>query len=214
MKEEDLYKPVAEFIRKEFECFTVAIKKGISLGMIDVVGIRYVMGDFGGEAEVIGVEVKPEGATFLKAIGQAHGYSVMVDRSYLAIQKRFGHTLSQTEKDIAAQLGVGLIEVGKGRNCRVIVSSPRHLPIRAHKLSLIKKMGYVECIICGKIFEKKALRSNRDRSNITHAVRDKKAFRYWLMTLAEQRFTKIRKYIHDQRYICIDCIDAFGGFAK
>lgn len=214
MKEEDLYKPVADFIRREFDCFVVGVKKGISLGTIDVVGIRYVMGDFGGEAEVIGVEVKPEGATFLKAIGQALGYSVMTDRCYLAVQKKYGRHASQTEKDVAAQLGVGLIEVGKQRNCRVVVSSPRQQPMRAHKLSLVNKLGYVECVVCGCLFEPKSVRSSRDRSNITDAVREKKPFRYWLMALAEQRGDARRKYVYDRRHICMDCIAALGGFSK
>jgi hypothetical protein len=58
MKEKDLYEPVANFIKNEFNCFYVGIEKGTKLGIIDVVGLRHVMGDYGGSTEVIAVEVK------------------------------------------------------------------------------------------------------------------------------------------------------------
>jgi hypothetical protein len=71
LKEEDLYSPVADFVRKEFNCFFVGIKKGTELGTIDIVGLRYVMGDIGGSSEVISVEVKPEEMAFLKCEGKS-----------------------------------------------------------------------------------------------------------------------------------------------
>jgi hypothetical protein len=214
MKEEDLYKPVADFIEREFNCFYLDMKKGIELGTVDVVGLRYVMGDYGGSTEVIAVEVKPEEMTFLKCAGQAHAYSVMADRCYLAIQKRYGRTLTQNQRDVAAQLQIGLIEIGKGKRCRVVVSSPEQRPIRAHKLELIGKCGFVECVICGSLFEDKAMRSMRERSNITHAIRDEKGFRYWLMDLYERRGLDDRKYVYDRRHICRDCVQIFSGFWK
>lgn len=211
MKEEDLYKPVASFIEREFKCFYVDIKKGIKLGTIDVVGLRYVMGDYGGSTEVIAVEVKPEKMTFLKCAGQAHAYSVMADRCYLAIRKPYGRMLTQDQKDVAAQLQLGLIEIGKRNECRIIVSSPEQHPIHAHRLELIGKCGFVECVICGSFFEAKDMRSLRERSNITHAVRDDKNFRYWLHNLHEQRGRKDRKLVYDRRHICRDCVQVFSG---
>ena len=214
MNEETLYKPVADFVKREFNCFYVGIKKGIDLGTIDVVGLRYVMGDYGGSTEVIAVEVKPEEMTFLKCAGQAHAYSVMADRCYLAIQKPYGRTVTQEQKDVAAQLQLGLIEIGKRKKCRVVVSSPEQHPIRAHRLALIKRCGLVECVICGCLFEAKAMRSLREHSNITHAIRDGKSFRYWLMDLYDKRRGDDRKYVHDKRHICRDCVQIFSGLLK
>jgi hypothetical protein len=214
MKEEDLYKPVADFAKEEFNCFYVGIKKGNELGTIDVVGLRYVMGDVGGTNEVISIEVKPEKMTFLKCAGQAHAYSIMADRCYLAVHKRYGRNLTQGQKDIAAQLQLGLIEIGTGKKCRVIVSSPEQHPMRMHRLSLIDKCGYVECVICGNLFEIKGIRSLRKRSNITHAIRDEKGFRYWLENLNEKKNDDSRKLIYDRRHICPDCVQVFSGLSE
>jgi hypothetical protein len=211
MIEQSLYKPVAQFIEKEFGCFAIDTTKGTQYGSIDVVGLRYVMGDYGGAAEVVGVEVKPESATFLKSIGQARAYSVMADRCYLAVHKPYRRKFSQEELDIAAQLNVGLIEIGKGKSCRVVVSSPKHEPIRAHKLALIKKLGFVECVLCGSLFRDQGLRSQRERSSIRNAIVEKKAFRYWLFKLASQRGSNKKKYIYDRRHICEDCVHALSG---
>jgi hypothetical protein len=213
MPESSLYKPVARFIETEFDCFAVGMKKGTEYGTVDVVGLRYSMGYHGGSAEILAVEVKPEDATFLQALGQARAYSVMADRCYLALHKPYGHRISQEEIDMAAQLGVGLIEIGRGKSCRILVSPPRHQPIRAHWLALVNKMGYVECVICGALFPEKEMRSQRERSSIRNAVKDEKAFRYWLADLAERRGQDWRRYIYDRRHICSDCVQAFKGLA-
>ena len=214
MKEEDLYPSVADFVEKEFNCFYVGIKKGTELGTIDIVGLRYVMGDIGGSSEVISVEVKPEEMTFLKCAGQAHAYSVMADRCYLAVHKRYGRNLTQEQKDVAAQLQLGLIEIGKRKKCKVIVSSPEQRPMRKHRLSLINKCGYVECVICGILFGNKGMRSLRERSNITHAIRDEKGFRYWLYNLQEKKNRDSRRYVYDRRHICPDCVQIFSGLTR
>jgi hypothetical protein len=211
MREADLYEPVANFIKSEFNCFYVGTLKGTKLGTIDVVGLRYVMGDYGGSTEVIAIEVKPEKMVFLKSAGQAHAYSVMADRCYLAILKPYGRPLTQDQKDLAAQLQLGLIVIGKQRECHIVVSSPEQHPIHSHRLELIGKCGFVQCVICGSFFESKNMRTLRERSNISHAIRDEKNFQYWLHNLYEQRGRKDRKYIYDRRYICKDCVQAFSG---
>jgi hypothetical protein len=213
MAEKRLYKPVAEFVKREFNCFAVATTRGTQYGSIDVVGLRYVMGYYGGTAEVVAVEVKPERATVLKALGQATAYSVMADRCYLALHRPYGRRIGQDLVDIAAQLNVGLIEIGKRKRCRVLVSSPKREPIRSHKLALVKALGYVECVICGTLFEAKGMRSQRERSSIRNAIWEGKPFRYWLSDLAEQRGAARRDYVYDRRLICADCVYAFSGLA-
>jgi len=211
MAEKDLYKPVAAFIKREFNCFAVKTTTGTRHGSIDVVGLRDLIGDLGGGTEVIAVEVKPEKSTLLKSLGQAYAYSVMADRCYLAIHKPYRRRVSQEEIDMAAQLNVGLIQIGTRKTCRVLVSSPRQEPLRSHRLALIRKVGYVECVVCGTLFPNTGLRSQRDRSSIRHAIVEEKAFRYWLFELAERRGADKRRYIYDSRYICPDCVQAFRG---
>jgi len=211
MIEKRLYKPVAEFVRKEFNCFTVSTTTGTMYGNIDVLGLRHVMGSFGGTTEVIAVEVKPENSTFLKSLGQAHAYSIMADRCYLAIHKPYGRKISQEIIDMAAQLKVGLIEIGKQKSCKVLVSSPLQEPILHHKLSLVAKMGYVQCILCGSTFKDESVKSQGERSTIGKAIEEEKAFRYWLFDLAKQRGSDNKKYIYDRRHVCADCVQAFRG---
>jgi hypothetical protein len=213
MSEHRLYKTVARFVESEFGCFAVQTTKGTSYGSIDVLGLRYNVGDLGGTSEVVAVEVKPENATFLKSLGQAVAYTVMADRCYLALHKPYHRTTLQEQREMAAQLRVGLIEIGARKQCRVVVSSPRHQPIRSHKLSLINRLGYVECVICGTLFPRKAgMRSQRDRSGLAHAIRDGKPLRYWLRELNQQREGD-RAYIHDRRYLCKDCVNVFSSLA-
>lgn len=107
MLEHELYPVVARFLKTELRCITVALTTGPRYGSIDVVGLRYLKGRYGGSAELLAVEVKLRHAVFLKSLGQALGYSLMADRSYLAIHRPTGVT--EPEAEMAAQLNVGLI---------------------------------------------------------------------------------------------------------
>lgn len=78
---------VRKFIATEFDCFYTATQKGGKAGIIDVLGIRNSIGDFGGHSELISMEVKPEKNTFLKSLGQAYAYSIMAEHCYLAVYK-------------------------------------------------------------------------------------------------------------------------------
>ena len=210
MKERDLYEPVRKFIEKEFNCFHTGIEKGTKDGKIDVVGLRNTVGDFGGHTDVISVEVKPEKNTYLKALGQAYAYSIMADRCYLAIHKPYNKEFSQEEKDQASKLNVGLIKIGAHKECSIVISSPIQSPILSHKLSLINKLGYAQCIMCNTLFLNKGIRSQKDRSSILNAIEEKKPFRYWLWSLSKQREEE-RDYVYDRRHICADCVQVFSG---
>jgi len=210
MKERDLYEPVRLFIEEEFNCFHTGIEKGTKDGKIDVIGLRNTVGDLGGHTDVISVEVKPEKNTFLKSLGQAYAYSIMADRCYLAIHKPYKKDFTQDEKDQASKLGVGLIKIGAKKVCNIVISSPIQSPLLAHKLSLINKLGYVQCVMCNTLFEKSGMRNQREKSSIVNAIKDKKSFRYWLGGLSDQKEEE-RDYIYDRRHICPDCVQAFSG---
>ena len=212
MKEKELYKPVSDFIKKEWDCFSVYITKGpaSSIGIIDVIGIRYVMGNYGGHSEIIAVEVKPENATFLKSAGQAYAYSVMADRCYLAVHKP-KRPFSNVEMDLINKLGLGLIQIDEKNKCSITVSAPLHEPLRSHRLDLLWGLGLVECVICKSLFKNDEMaKSDSKKNTIAYAIDEKKPFRYWLYNLAETRNDN-RPYIYDKRHICSDCVQAFSA---
>lgn len=213
MAEHNLYKAVAKFVRDEFECFDVKTTRGTTYGTIDVIGMRYNVGHLGGTSEIVAVEVKPRNSTFLKSLGQARAYSVMADRCYLAIHTPYNWKTRQEERELAAQLQVGLIEIGAKRICRVVVSSPQHRPIRAHKLSLLMQLGYYECILCSTLIPRsEGRRYESPKSGLVRAIRDRKSFGYWLFDLDKQRQGKT-KLVRDRRFLCRDCVQGFSSLA-
>ncbi|HEU4390511.1 MAG TPA: hypothetical protein VFV34_22095, partial [Blastocatellia bacterium] len=123
--ERNTYPIVKDFLKEKFDCFHVAGPTGTKYGAIDVVGIRQSAGRYGGNAEVIAIEVKDSGSRFLNSAGQALGYSVMADRCYLALAGPMGDS-APLESEFAAQLSIGLIRVGPGHTCEIILSSPQH----------------------------------------------------------------------------------------
>lgn len=213
MKESDLYKPVEAFVKTEFNCFHTAINRGTKAGKIDVIGIRNTLSDFGGHTDIIAVEVKPKGATFLKSLGQAYAYSVMTDRCYLAIHKPRDTEFSQEEKDLAERLGVGLIKIGAYKECKIETSSALHTPLIAHKLALLYKIGYSQCSICQSVFKSDGnIAKQKGSVTIQKAITNTTSFQYWLSGLYDQKNDN-RDYVYDKRFFCEDCVQAFKGLA-
>jgi len=207
MRESRLYKPVAEFIRTKFGCFEVFKTTGTIYGKIDVVGLRYSMGRRGGSAEVIAVEVKRGIPGLLKALGQAVGYSVMADRCYLAVYDPSGGKIGQTERELAAQLNLGLISIGPAMKPEVLLSSPQHTPLKSHRLALLRSLGFIECVLCESFWPATNMVLQGKRATILKALQAGKGFRYSLPTLTKQR----QADSPDLRYLCGDCVAAFSG---
>jgi len=213
MKEKSLYEHVRNFIESEFSCFHTSIEKGTQWGKIDVVGLRRSIGYLGGHTEVISVEVKPKKYNFLKSIGQAYSYSVMADLCFLAVHKPYDKDFTQEEKDIALKLGVGLIKIGSHYSCNIISSSPMNSPLPSYRLSLINKLGFVQCMICKTFFQSEDLINQKERKIIATAIQERKPLCYWLDNLAHQKNDN-KKYIRDRRHICADCIQVFAGLLE
>ena len=53
----------------------------------------------------------------------------------------------------------------------------------------------------------------RERSNITHAIREQKSLRFWMMTLNKQR-ADARRCVYDRRHLCKDCVQVFAALLK
>jgi len=110
-------------------------------------GIRDVGGRFCGDIEVITIEVKTSRYNFAKSLGQALGYSLFAHKCYLAILLRYSERYSPEEKEMASQLGFGLIEIRTGKCTEILTSAP-HRPINTLLLRALDSVDYGKCSIC------------------------------------------------------------------
>jgi uncharacterized protein DUF5655 len=149
-REENYYERVANYLgdeNKGMGCFATAQKKGNQgLGIADVIGVRHVGGHRSNAFEVIVVEVKLSKRPFGKKVGQALGYSLFAHRCYLAVPDEF----DLVQRQFAAQLGVGLMEM-HGSRCTEVVSAAAHHPDESQMLDLLKQMKLAKCSICGAL---------------------------------------------------------------
>ncbi len=141
-READLYPTIARWARRQFKCFDVKINTGPQIGRVDVCGLRDIGGDFSGRVELIGIEVKAGRQPFNTAAGQAHGYSVLAERCYLADLRSDTRGFSEDETAIASRLGIGLIAIAPSGRISEVLSAPASEPIDRLRLQLIRQMGY------------------------------------------------------------------------
>lgn len=224
MREAKLYKLVESFASDHFGCHTVKQQVGTKLGKIDVVGLRVTPGDLSTTSELIAIEVKEEAASFLSAIGQTRAYSIYAHKCYLAFRKRFSSKFSVEEKDIATQLGVGLIEI-RSNKCYEVLSSQMFLPQERHVLHILNTLGFFTCAICHGVYPKQDVSNINSKRRIDlqsypsytgqmrKAIVGRKNIRYWLYELATLKRDK-RWYIYDRRHICKDCVTIFASLVN
>lgn len=222
-KESDLYPHVGRWMKRHFHCFKVASNVGLRYSRVDVLGIRDIGGDLSGDVETIAIEVKRHSQPFATISGQASGYRVYVNRVYLAEQRQ--KPFNQTEIDIAANLGIGLILIA-GTKCSVELSSPQHHPITELNLKLIEKMALGKCQLCGTFFEigtPKNHYAHLSRENLKKALAGEKGMMFWNRELADRkrriglRGSKDGDTTYERRFICPDCVESvvsqFGNVA-
>jgi hypothetical protein len=208
MKESELYPILAKWMKKYFRCFKAAGPVGTKYSRADVVGIRDTGGANSGEVELIVIEVKRGTAPFATASGQAAGYSVYANRVYLADVREQGFTVE--EREIASNLGVGLIQVRK-RKPQEILSSREHRPITRMWLEMARKLNFYPCRICGTFIEVEAGYKNLARENILKAISNQTGLIYWQEELADRKFKlKLTKHgaedAYERRVICKECV--------
>jgi hypothetical protein len=149
-REESFYPIVEKFLRdsiRGLNCFEVGQRRGnIDLGIADVTGVRHVGGDRSNSFEVVTVEVKKNTKSFGKKVGEALGYSLFAHRCYLAAQGQF----NSLQRQFAAQLGVGLIEINR-RRCNEVLAAASHTPNEHQMLDLLRGMKLRKCCICGAL---------------------------------------------------------------
>jgi len=223
--EEKLYKIVEDYASQELGCDHVGQKVGTKHGIVDVVGVQELHGDFETHNEVIAIEVKDYRASFLSAVGQARSYSIYAHKCFLAYRKRYSDLLSFEEIDIASQLGIGLIEI-KNKKCTVLATSASFSPRDSYVMTILNKLGLFRCAMCRAVYPLKDVMFVNQKGPIDmksehiyagqmkKAIISRKNIRYSLIQLAEQRDADERKYIFDQRYLCKDCASIFASLMK
>ena len=210
--ENTLYPVVERWMRRKFSCFATAVNKGLRHGRIDVIGVRDIGGDLSGAIETIGIEVKRGSFPFANACGQTLGYNVYVNRVYLADLREEG--FNRDEEQIASHLGIGLIQVRRGK-CAEILSSPFYEPIENLNLRLLETLGLGKCQLCASVFELGFSAKNRygrlSRENLPRAIKQELGLMFWNREVAERknklglRVTK-DGLTNERRFFCPDCI--------
>jgi hypothetical protein len=223
--ESKLYKTVEQFAKEEFGCQVVKQQIGTRLGKVDVVGFRQIHGDLGTISELIAIEIKEENASFLKAIGQARAYSIYAHKCYLAYRKRYSNRFTSAEKDIASQLGVGLIEI-KADQSNVIATSQSFSPQEDYVLTILDKMRLFRCTLCHAVYthENMTAVNSKDEINpskepaylgkMKQAIKNHKNIEYYLFHLNSQNVDDEREYVHERRYLCKDCASIFASLSS
>lgn len=214
MTHERRYYPMVErFLSDGLGCFVAKQTKGVrGVGIADLLGARDIGGELDAQVELIAVEVKLTRDNFGKSLGQALGYTLFANKSYLAVPFRRAETFDDEERDEAAHLGVGLIRVGGWQKKRTEeVLTPRSgEPIEALRLKAIANLGYYKCAVCATMIgpeeelgwtkrvetalsEQKALYFNRQ-------IRDgRKVRRLLFMNRREQDVAR-------ETYVCSECV--------
>ena len=203
------YPLVQQFLKKRFACFDTAVNRGTRYGRVDVVGVRDLGGTLSGAFELIAVEVKGGGQPFATAAGQAYGYSVYAERCYLADCRDSKPAFSRQEVDIAASLGVGLLAIRASGRVAEVLASPRHTPMVSMRDQLLYKLGYATCTVCGSAFKHGGGIKRDETTTIDYvkkALRDKRAFVYWLPEVYARKGGRDPERNPERRYICRDCV--------
>lgn len=215
MHEKDLYPHVERWVKHHYQCWASGINTGVRSGRIDVVGVRDVGGDLSGRSEVIAVEVKAGTQVFTTAAGQAHGYSVMADRCYLADKRTGPNPFDPAELMIAERLGIGLLAIRGNNKTDLVLSAPTNDPIDELRLQVLEKLGLADCSLCGTLFHRNTaesstgwtgvVRADRDNKDLAAAVKQGRGYMWWLSEAAVARDQKGRKQDYWRRYLCHDC---------
>lgn len=212
------YPQVERWCRAKFRCWHAVQDAGPpKLGRIDLVGVRDLGGgELSSRSEVIAVEVKTSRAPFMTSAGQAHGYSVMADRCYLA-QEAAAFTDDHTV--IASRLGIGLLSVSARGKVEEVLSAPVGDPVQALRLALLFTIDCAACALCQSVFRLNATKYSVGKDVVAHAANRGlveaadagKGFLWWLEKHADLRDMSGRSDYRWRRYLCADCTLALSG---
>ena len=145
------------------------------VGQADVIGMRAVGTKYYVEPEVVSVEVKKSKRGLGRKVTQALRYSLFSHLSYAAVPFRGARSFSELDKDIARKLGVGLLEVHERDDVREVLSPSYHTPARANILKILRRLGYIQCVLSGCISNKDGARRMK---RATELYGEKKLHKY------------------------------------
>jgi hypothetical protein len=198
VSEAQLYPVVERWAKSRLKCWKVAINTGPRVGRVDVAGVRDLgSGDLASRSEVVAIEVKSGTSAFAKSAGQAHGYSVMADRCYLAVGVK---QVSDEQLVIASQLRIGLLTISNGR-VEEVLTAPLGDPLMELRLQLLEKLHCAPCALCSTVFRigdvknhfrNLVRRDGNDRHDLAEAAVKSKGMVWWLWRHANERDTSGR----------------------
>ena len=131
-----------------------------------------------------------------------------------------------TAADMAAALGVGLIEMTGSdttKNPRIseLLPAPAGTPIERFRLEVVEKLGYSTCTICHSMFKRGDSRFREFvETTVPKATSSGKGLIYWLNEVdargpSSSRASRTSQTSIDQvyarRYVCPDCVSAVFG---
>jgi len=223
LKESALYEPLRKWAAKKFGCFTSGINTGTDYGRVDVVCMRQTPGDLSAQTEVLCIEVKKGTQPFLNALGQAAGYAIYGDFTYLA-DYRPSKTFTEEEKLLAHQLGVGLIRIRSLGSIALVSSAEQCIPVQNFKLRIAEQLGYVRCSICstffqtgkrmGRYFDWTNLEKHKyNRSLMKKRIDNGKGLVFWPDDAKINDVTHDRRHKdglnYNRRFVCYTCASLF-----
>jgi hypothetical protein len=157
LPEKSYYEPVREFLRKRMGCVVESFNRdgstrkfvGRGLGglIVDVFGVRGSKETGSRALEGIAVEVKRSSSrTSLRHLVQAHQYSRLAHRCYLAQPRKF----DQKARVEASRIGIGLLQISRrGKTVKAVSESRRFAPDpETFELFLHKSLRIVRCALC------------------------------------------------------------------
>lgn len=123
------------------------VGRGLGGLIVDVFGVRGAKETGSRALEGIAVEVKRSSRrTSLRNLVQAHQYSQLAHRCYLAQPRKF----DQKTKVEASRLGIGLLQISRnGRGVKTVSESRRFAPdLEKFELFLHRSLRIVRCALC------------------------------------------------------------------
>jgi hypothetical protein len=138
IKEEDFYKPFADWLTNEVEDVTVAIPLGRNKfkdkwGTPDVVGKRESRRSdiIKGTTEIVSAEIKTDAVQLITAFGQACAYKIFSNKVYLVVPSKESEDLDRLDS-LCQIFGIGLVtfDVTKpaSPDFRIMMRAARHEP--------------------------------------------------------------------------------------
>lgn len=156
VKEASYYPAVQQFLTKRgYVCESIDHKrrridficKGIGQIIIDVFGVKAAPSRYSTDVVIAAVEVKrSRRLASLRAMHQALNNCRLAHYCYLAMP----HQFTGKERSAAAELGIGLLTIGNGKNVRLESESRRFQPDGALIRAFLRlRASVAQCTICG-----------------------------------------------------------------